>query len=89
MKGKVYFDFAALRKTWEELKGKHRDELLLMRIDDYYYLFEEDAEKGMPALGLDSFPFFSRACSFYHARLETYLLKLLRAGHRVVICDYS
>lgn len=86
-KNSTYFDFPELRKTWDRLKKENKEALLLMRIDDYYYLFEEDAEKTSPILGLDSFPFFARACSFHHSRLDVYLPKLLRAGHRVAIYD--
>ena len=86
-KNSTYFDFSKLREKWERLKKQNEGTLLLMRIDDYYYLFEKDAEKASPVLGLDSFPFFDRACSFHHLRLDTYLPKLILAGHRVAIYD--
>ena len=86
-KNSTYFDFPKLREKWERLKMQHEGTLLLMRIDDYYYLFEEDAEKSSPMLGVDSFPFFDRVCSFHHSRLDVYLPRFIRAGHRVAIYD--
>ena len=75
-----------------KLKAKHPDAILLYRVGDFYETFAEDAIKVSEILGivltkrnnggndieLAGFP--------YHS-LDTYLPKLVRAGHRVAICE--
>lgn len=77
-------------KQYRELKKRHPDALLLFRCGDFYETYSEDAVTCSMALGITltvrtadkvkmaGFPF--------HA-LDTYLPKLIRAGHRVAICD--
>lgn len=71
------------------LKEKHPDALLLLRCGDFYELWLSDAEIGADVLGLtltrrpDGVPI----CAFPYMALDTYLPKLIRAGHRVAICD--
>lgn len=79
----------SIQKQFEELKSKHPDAILLFRCGDFYEAMNEDAKPVADTLGITltvrkdgmkiaGFP--------YHA-LDTYLPKLIRAGHRVVICD--
>ena len=77
-------------ETFNELKAKHPDAVILFRVGDFYETYCEDAKKIAEVLGLTltrqaktkmdltGFP--------YHA-LDTYLPKLIRAGLRVAICD--
>ena len=77
-------------ETFNELKAKHPDAVVLFRVGDFYETYCEDAKKLSEVLGLTltrqaktkidltGFP--------YHA-LDTYLPKLIRAGLRVAICD--
>ncbi len=71
------------------LKEKHPDALLLLRCGDFYELWLSDAEIGADVLRLtltrraDGVPI----CAFPYMALDTYLPKLVRAGHRVAICD--
>ena len=77
-------------ETFNELKAKHPDAVILFRVGDFYESYFEDAKKLSEVLGLTltrqaktkmdltGFP--------YHA-LDTYLPKLIRAGLRVAICD--
>ena len=77
-------------ETFNELKAKHPDAVILVRVGDFYETYCEDAKKIAEVLGLTltrqaktkmdltGFP--------YHA-LDTYLPKLIRAGLRVAICD--
>lgn len=71
------------------LKEKHPDALLLLRCGDFYELWLSDAEIGADVLRLtltrraDGVPI----CAFPYMALDTYLPKLIRAGHRVAICD--
>lgn len=79
----------SIQKQFEELKSKHPDAILLFRCGDFYEAMNEDAKPVADTLGITltvrkdgmkiaGFP--------YHA-LDTYLPKLIRAGHRVAICD--
>lgn len=71
------------------LKQQHPDALLLLRCGDFYELWLSDAEIGADVLRLtltrrpDGVPI----CAFPYMALDTYLPKLVRAGHRVAICD--
>ena len=65
-------------ETFNELKAKHPDAVILFRVGDFYESRFDDAKKVTEVIGIASFP--------YHA-LDTYLPKLIRAGLRVAICD--
>ena len=81
-----------LMKQYMRIKGQYPDALLLFRVGDFYETFLQDAVTTAAVLGitltkrnngtsdieLAGFPF--------HA-LDNYLPKLVRAGHRVAICD--
>lgn len=78
-----------LMKQYHGIKAKYPDALLLFRVGDFYETFGQDAIKTSAILGivltrksagieLAGFP--------YHS-LDSYLPKLVRAGHRVAICD--
>ncbi len=73
-------------------KKKHQDAILLFRMGDFYEVFFEDArvcardlglaltsrDKGQNAVPMAGFP--------HHAG-DTYIKRLIRAGHRVAICE--
>ena len=82
-----------LMRQYQQVKAKYPDTILLFRMGDFYETFEDDAKVASKVLGitltrrgngtagevpLAGFP--------YHA-LESYLPKLLKAGHRVAICE--
>ena len=81
---------ATFRKQFEEFKEKHPDALLIFRCGDFYETYEDDAQIASEVLSitltLDSKNKLKMAGFPYHA-LDTYLPKLIRAGHRVAICD--
>jgi DNA mismatch repair protein MutS len=72
-----------------EAKDRHPGMLLLFRAGDFYELFYEDAEIASRVLGiaLTSRDKQAPMAGFPHHALEIHLRKLLRAGHRVAICD--
>jgi DNA mismatch repair protein MutS len=80
-------------KQYREAKEQHPDGILLFRLGDFYEIFFEDAETAAPVMGvtLTSRPLgkSGRApmCGVPHHAWQAYVGKLLRAGHRVVICD--
>ena len=76
------------------LKEKYPDSLMLMRNNDFYEAFGEDAEKCSQVLGISLIhpegeqPTKENSMiSFPHHALDTYLPKLVRSGARIAICD--
>ena len=82
-----------LMKQYNEIKAKHPQALLLFRVGDFYETFGEDAVTASKTLGIvltkrgAGSPSEIELAGFPHHSLESYLPKLVRAGHRVAICD--
>ncbi|MFQ5602002.1 MAG: DNA mismatch repair protein MutS [bacterium] len=75
------------------IKARHQDAVLFFRMGDFYEMFFEDAKIASEVLGLT---LTSRAhgksanvplAGFPHHSLDTYLAKMIKAGHRVAICE--
>ena len=82
-----------MMERYLEVKDQHPEALLLFRMGDFYELFFDDAGLASRTLGLtltsrdkNSANPVPMAGFPYHA-LDGYLQKLIRAGHRVAICD--
>jgi len=72
----------------KQLKEKHPDTIILFRMKDYYYSCDEDAEKIGKTLNITVTEIGSeRIAKFRFHELDIYLPKLIRAGHRVAICN--
>lgn len=75
------------------IKQKYPDAILLFRVGDFYETFAEDAVIASRILGItltkrnNGAAASSELAGFPHHALETYLHKLVKAGHRVAICD--
>ena len=81
-----------LMKQYNDIKSRYPDALLLFRVGDFYETFGNDAiiaskileiiltnrANGSSKIELAGFP---------HHAIDNYLPKLVRAGHRVAICD--
>ncbi|HEY5691215.1 MAG TPA: DNA mismatch repair protein MutS [Cyclobacteriaceae bacterium] len=82
-----------LMKQYNAIKVKYPGALLLFRVGDFYETFGEDAIKASKVLDIVLTKRGSGSTSeielagFPHHALDTYLPKLVRAGHRVAICD--
>ena len=80
-------------RQYREAKENHPDGILLFRLGDFYEIFFDDAKIAAPIMGvqLTSRPLgkTGRApmCGVPHHAWHSYVGKLLRAGHKVVICD--
>ncbi|MBL8892050.1 MAG: DNA mismatch repair protein MutS [Planctomycetaceae bacterium] len=81
-----------MMKQYEEAKSACGDAILLFRMGDFYELFHDDAVVASKILGLtltsrdkNSNP--TPMAGFPYHQLEGYLGKLIRAGHRVAVCD--
>lgn len=82
-----------LMKQYNQIKGKYPDAILLFRVGDFYETFADDARKTAATLGIVLTKRSNGKASevdlagFPHHALDTYLPKLVKAGHRVAICD--
>lgn len=87
-------ELTPMMKQFYDLKGKHPDAIMLFRCGDFYETYCEDAVTASSVLGITltrrnnsgKNPSVEMA-GFPHHALDTYLPKLIRAGHRVAICD--
>ena len=82
-----------LMQQHNAIKAKYPDAILLFRVGDFYETFGADAVKTASILGITltkrhgGDPNSSELAGFPHHALDTYLHKLVKAGHRVAICD--
>lgn len=80
-------------KQYNRVKTDYPDALLLFRVGDFYETFGEDAIKASKALDIVLTKRGNGSASeielagFPHHSLDNYLPKLVRAGHRVAVCD--
>ena len=75
------------------VKDKHRDKLLLFRMGDFYEIFFADAAIAAKTLKItltsrnkkndNAIPM----CGFPHHAATGYIATLVKAGHKVVVCD--
>ncbi|RHM98072.1 zincin-like metallopeptidase domain-containing protein [Bacteroides xylanisolvens] len=89
-------EVSPMLKQFLDLKKKHPDAILLFRCGDFYETYMQDAEKASKALGItltrssktkDTEGKPLEMAGFPFHALDTYLPKLIRAGHRIAICD--
>jgi DNA mismatch repair protein MutS len=82
-----------LMRQYQGIKAKYPDALLLFRVGDFYETFGEDAVKTSAVLGIVltrkslGYGANTELAGFPYHSLDMYLPKLVRAGHRVAICD--
>src|SRR5213079_1097583 len=82
-----------LQKQYNAIKAKYPGALLLFRVGDFYETFGSDAVAASKVLDIVLTKRGAGSSSevelagFPHHSLDTYLPKLVRAGHRVAICD--
>ncbi|HEY8513674.1 MAG TPA: DNA mismatch repair protein MutS [Cyclobacteriaceae bacterium] len=82
-----------LMKQYNAIKAKYPGALLLFRVGDFYETFGQDAIAASKVLDIVLTKRGNGSASeielagFPHHALDTYLPRLVRAGHRVAICD--
>src|SRR5258708_107350 len=82
-----------LMKQYNAIKAKYPGPLLLFRVGDFYETFGQDAIEASKVLDIVLTKRGNGSASeielagFPHHALDSYLPKLVRAGHRVAICD--
>lgn len=82
-----------MMQQYTELKNSYPDCILLFRLGDFYEMFMDDAKLGSDLLDIT---LTSRdrgkdgripMCGVPFHALDSYLFKLVRAGHKVAICE--
>lgn len=81
-----------MMRQYNEIKRQHKDSLLFFRMGDFYELFFEDAKLASKVLGIT---LTSRSkgegaipmAGVPHHAAESYIRRLIKAGHKVAICD--
>ncbi|MGB3183286.1 MAG: DNA mismatch repair protein MutS [Cyclobacteriaceae bacterium] len=82
-----------LMKQYNAIKAKYPGALLLFRVGDFYETFGEDAVTASKVLEIvltkraNGSASHIELAGFPHHSLDSYLPRLVRAGHRVAICD--
>lgn len=80
-------------KQFLSIKDKYKDAIVLFRLGDFYEMFGEDAEKASKILQIalttrekskeEPMPM----CGVPYFASESYISKLIKAGHKVAICE--
>ena len=78
----------SIEKQFKEMKKKHPGSILIFRVNDFYELFNEDAEKAAELLQITITKRGKKmVAGFPHNALDTYVRKLTKAGVRVAVCE--
>jgi len=91
-KGKVLED-TPLIKQFFSVKAQHPEAVLLYRVGDFYESYSDDAVLISKVLGIvltkksNGDKGYIEMAGFPHHALDVYLPKLVRAGHKVAVCD--
>ena len=82
-----------LNRQYGQIKKKYPGTILLYRLGDFFETFNEDAVITAQVCGLtltkrhSGSPNEMPLAGFPHHQLDNYLPKLVRAGHRVAVCE--
>ena len=93
MSAKITDNQTPLMKQYFGFKQKYPDTVLLFRVGDFYETFGTDAVVASKVLGIvltkrgAGSSSETELAGFPHHSLDTYLPKLVKAGHKVAICD--
>lgn len=85
--------FTPMIEQYRQIKAQYQEELLFFRLGDFYEMFFDDAEKasreldltltGREAGGGVRIPM----CGVPYHAVEGYIIKLIRKGYKVAICE--
>jgi DNA mismatch repair protein MutS len=86
-------ELTPLMKQYFSIKEKYRDAIVFFRLGDFYEMFGDDAEKASRILQIalttrdkskdNPIPM----CGVPYFASESYISKLVRAGHKVAVCE--
>src|SRR5210317_2094540 len=81
-------------QQYMEIKSSHEDAILFYRMGDFYEMFFDDAEIAAKVLGITLTSRSSKnaenkipMCGVPYHAASSYLAKLVKAGHRVAVCE--
>ena len=81
-------------QQYMEIKSSHEDAILFYRMGDFYEMFFEDAVLAAKVLGITLTSRISKnaenkipMCGVPYHAASSYLAKLVKAGHRVAVCE--
>jgi DNA mismatch repair protein MutS len=81
-------------QQYMEIKSAYEDAILLYRMGDFYEMFFDDAVVAAKILGITLTSRSSKnesnkipMCGVPHHAVSSYLAKLVKAGHRVAVCE--
>ena len=80
-------------KQYNSIKAKNQDSILLFRLGDFYEMFFDDAKTVSKKLDIVLTSRGKSAgskipmCGFPHHAAENYIARLVKAGHKVAICE--
>ena len=92
MEDRIWWRSTTALEAYQQAKQHDAEALVLFRVGDFYELFHEDAMVGVRVLGLtlttrgrgeSAVPM----AGFPYHYLDSYLVKLVAAGHRVAVCE--
>ncbi len=93
MKGEKTIVETPLMKQYFAVKAKYPDAIILFRVGDFYETFDKDAVLASKILGIvltkrsNGAAAYVDLAGFPHHSIDLYLPKLVRAGHKVAVCD--
>ncbi len=82
-------------RQYNAIKANYQDTILLFRLGDFYEMFGTDAELASQVLHIALTARHKGSeneiamCGFPHFSAEQYIKKLIKAGHKVAICDQT
>jgi DNA mismatch repair protein MutS len=77
-----------MMRQYHELKQRYPDHLLLFRLGDFYEMFFDDAERAAQLLQITlTARQGAKMAGIPHHAGEAYIARLVRAGHKVAICE--
>ncbi len=82
-----------MMEQYLRIKEKHKDKLLFYRMGDFYELFFEDAEIAASKMDIvlttrgKHLNIDIPMCGIPHLKLDQYLIKLIKSGHVIAICE--
>jgi len=75
--------------SYRNLKEKNPNAIILIRVGHFYNTYDDDADTIAKALGITlSQANDTHKASIPRHAIDTYLPKLIRAGHKVALCDH-
>ncbi len=86
-------ELTPMLRQYREIKEKFKDEFLFFRLGDFYEMFFDDAIQGSEILEIALTARSGGAglkvpmCGIPYHSANSYILKMIKAGHKVAICE--